>query len=129
MRQAAHRLLIVEDHPIMRETYRMLFNREPSLEVAADVATAREALDVLPDLRPDLVIVDISLPEMNGLQLVPHLRRMQPDLLILVITGHHEPHYADAAFAAGADGFIRKGNAAAILEAVYSLLNDSRPQP
>ena len=124
-----HRLLIVEDHPIMRDTYRMLFGREPSLEVAADVATAREALDVLPELRPDLAIVDISLPEMNGLQLVPHLRRMQPDLLILVITGHHEPHYADAAYDAGADGFIRKGNAAAILEAVYSLLNDSRPQP
>ena len=57
------------------------------------------------------------------------LRRLQPDLRILVITGHHEPHYADAAYDAGADGFIRKGNAAAILEAVYSLLNDSRPQP
>jgi DNA-binding NarL/FixJ family response regulator len=117
-----HRLLIIEDHPVMRTTYRMLFNREKTLEVAGDVATAEEALALLPELKPDLAIVDISLPQMNGLQLVAYLRRLQPTLRILVITGHHEPHYADAAYSAGADAFIRKGNAAAILEAVYSLL-------
>lgn len=122
-----HRLLIVEDHPVMRATYRMLFSREPSLEVAADVATGREALEMLPEVQPDLAIVDISLPEMNGLELIPHLRRLQPGLRILVITGHHEPHYASAAYEAGADGFIRKGNAAAILEAVYALLELSPP--
>lgn len=121
----AYRLLIVEDHPVMRSTYRMLFNRESALEVVGDVATAEEALEALEALRPDLAIVDISLPEMNGLQLVPQLRELQPDLRILVITGHHEPHYAEAAYSAGADGFIRKGNAAAILEAVYSLLAGS----
>ncbi len=119
-----YRLLIVEDHPVMRETYRMLFGREPSLDVAAAVATGQEALDVLPEVRPDLAIVDISLPGMNGLQLLPLLREAQPELRILVITGHHEPHYEDAAYAAGAGGFVRKGNAAAILEAVYALLGE-----
>jgi DNA-binding NarL/FixJ family response regulator len=119
---AAHRLLIIEDHPVMRATYRMLFSREPDLEVVGDVGSAEEALEQLPGLQPDLAVVDISLPQMNGLELLTYLRRLQPELRILVITGHHEPHYADAAFNAGADAFLRKGNAAAILETVYNLL-------
>lgn len=117
-----HRIMIIEDHPVMRETYRMLFGREEALDVCGVAATGEEALELLPELEPDLAVVDISLPEMNGLQLVPLLRARMPQMRILVVTGHHEPHYEEAALAAGADAFIRKGKASAILEAIYDLL-------
>jgi DNA-binding NarL/FixJ family response regulator len=117
-----HRIMIIEDHPVMRETYRMLFGREEALEVCGVAATGEEALERLAELEPDLAVVDISLPEMNGLQLVPLLRARRPQMRILVVTGHHEPHYEEAALAAGADAFIRKGKASAILEAIYELL-------
>jgi DNA-binding NarL/FixJ family response regulator len=117
-----HRIVIIEDHPVMRETYRMLFGREEALDVCGVAATGEEALELLPELEPDLAVVDISLPEMNGLQLVPLLRARMPQMRILVVTGHHEPHYEEAALAAGADAFVRKGKASAILEAIYGLL-------
>jgi DNA-binding NarL/FixJ family response regulator len=119
------RLLIIEDHPVMRETYRLLFSREPAVEVVGVAATAEEALERLEELQPDMALVDISLPQMNGLQLVPLLRARRPALKIVVVTGHHEPHYRDAALAAGADAFIRKGRASTILEAIHELLGAS----
>jgi DNA-binding NarL/FixJ family response regulator len=119
------RLLIVEDHPVMRETYRMLFSREPAVDVVGVAATAEEALEQMEGLRPDIALVDISLPQMNGLQLVPQLRARRPELKIVVVTGHHEPQYRDAALAAGADAFVRKGRASTILNAIHELLGAS----
>lgn len=117
-----YRLLIIEDHPVMRETYRMLFGRETAVEVCGVAATAEEALEQLDELTPDVALLDISLPQMNGLQLLPLLRARRPDLRILVVTGHHEPQYRQAALSAGADAFVQKGRAATILKALHELL-------
>ena len=115
---APRRLFIVEDHLIMRQSYVMLFNWSADIEVCGAVETAEEALREIPAARPELVLIDVSLPGMNGLQLVEVLRRQQPDLRLLVVTGHDEEHYAEAAIRAGADGFIRKGDTAALLQIV-----------
>lgn len=117
------RVFIVEDHDIVRESYVMLFELEPSLEVCGAVASAEEALEQIEAAAPDLAIIDISLPGMSGLELVEILRASRPELRMLVVTGHDESRYAEASVRAGADGFIKKGSADRILDAIARLID------
>lgn len=117
----AVRVFIVEDHDIVRESYVMLFELEPRLEVVGAVASAEEALEQIDAAAPDLVVIDISLPGMSGLELVERLRASHPELRLLVVTGHDESRYAQASARAGADGFVKKGSADRILEAIARL--------
>ena len=116
------RLLIVEDHQDMQVMYRVIFRKCPDIEIVAQVTTAEEALSILPDMRPDLIIVDISLPGMDGIMLISEIRTIYPDLKILVATGHDPDRYLGAATRAGADGFLQKGDVGEIREKVYQLL-------
>lgn len=103
-----HRIYLIEDHPVMREGYVRLLARESDLVVCGEAATGREALVAIPEAAPDLVIVDLSIPEMNGLEVVKQLRVNHPDLACLVITAHSEALYAERALRAGARGFLTK---------------------
>ena len=120
------RLLIVEDHPAMRASYAFLFEREAALVVGGMVASAEEALthlEATPDEeRYDAVLVDVSLPGIDGIELVRRLHRDRPDLKTVVVTGHHEPHYEKAAAEVGADAFVRKGHPRKIVQAVHAVL-------
>lgn len=120
--QRPHRIFIVEDHPIMRKTYLMLFDQVADLEVCGVVADGESALEQIPEVTPELVLVDISLPGMSGLELVAALRAAHPDLLMVVVTGHDESRYAAASFRAGADGFVRKGDTETILRVLRQTL-------
>lgn len=102
--------------------YRVIFRKCPDIEIVAQVATAEEALAILPDIKPDLVIVDISLPGMDGILLITELRQIYPHLKILVATGHDPDRYLGAATRAGADGFLQKGDVAEIRSKVNQLL-------
>ena len=85
-------------------------------------ADAEQALTKIPALAPSLVLVDISLPGMSGLELVAALRARELDSRLVVVTGHDEARYATAAFQAGADGFVRKGDTVAILQVLRQTL-------
>lgn len=102
--------------------YRVIFRKCPDIDIAAQVETAEEALAILPDIKPDLVIVDISLPGMDGILLISEIRRIYPDLKILIATGHDPERYLSAATKAGADGFLQKGDVGAIRAKVAQLL-------
>lgn len=115
------KLFIVEDHEVVRESYELLFATEPGLAVVGSVGSAEEALAALPGAAPDLVVIDISLPGMSGLELVAMLRRERPELRLLVVTGHDESRYAEASARAGADGFVKKGNTELILSEIARL--------
>ncbi|MDX1421370.1 MAG: response regulator transcription factor [Rubricoccaceae bacterium] len=102
------RLLIVDDHPLMRKGLALTLDAEPDFEVAGQAADADEALRLFDELAPDLVLVDVSLPGMSGLELVKHLVAREPDVKALVVSRHDEALYAERAVRAGAKGYISK---------------------
>ena len=102
------RILIVDDHPMMREGLRTLISREHDLAVCGEAETAGQALEAVANLKPDLVLADISLPGRNGVELIKDIRSLQPAVLILVISMHDESLYAERVLRAGARGYIMK---------------------
>ncbi|MDX1531289.1 MAG: response regulator transcription factor [Rhodothermales bacterium] len=126
MSPAPHRLLIVEDHRVMRASYAQFFGQVDGVEVVAMTETAEEALglfDAAGAESPfDIALIDISLPGMDGLELVRQLHQRRPGLRTLVVTGHHGGRYEEEAAQAGADGFIRKGDPVRLLQVMRSVL-------
>jgi DNA-binding NarL/FixJ family response regulator len=102
------RILIVDDHPMMREGLRTLISREHDLAICGEAETAGQALDAVANLKPDLVLADISLPGRNGVELIKDIRSLQPAVLMLVISMHDESLYAERVLRAGARGYIMK---------------------
>ncbi|MBX3011450.1 MAG: response regulator transcription factor [Caldilineaceae bacterium] len=102
------KVFIVEDHPIMRQSYLLVLKRAPELIVCGEAQSAEEALIHIPIATPDIVLVDFSLPGMNGLELVQILQQEHPQLPTVVISGHHEETFIEGILAAGATGYIVK---------------------
>jgi len=116
-------ILIVDDHPMMRRGLRELLSHEPDLQVTGEAVEAQEALCLIESLPPDLVLVDISLRQSNGLDLIKRVRAKYPEIRMLVISMHDEAIYADRALYAGALGYISKQETPEkVLEAVRLVL-------
>src|SRR6202048_4003149 len=105
---AQRRVLIVDDHPIVRQGLRRMIEPEPDLVVCGEVQTEGEARTAIRALAPDVVIVDISLAQGDGLELVRDVHAQQPELPMLVLSMHDELIYAERLLAAGASGYIMK---------------------
>jgi DNA-binding NarL/FixJ family response regulator len=103
-----NRILIVDDHPMMREGLRTLISRERDLIVCGEAETAEQALDAVANLKPDLVLADITLPGRNGIELIKDICALQHATLILVISMHDESLYTERVLRAGARGYIMK---------------------
>lgn len=106
------RIFIVEDHSVMREGYRSLLEREPDLAVCGEAGDGLTALDAIETAAPDLVLVDLQIPGLSGLELIKRLRGQYDDLKQLVISAHDETLYAERVMRAGAHGYIMKHEAA-----------------
>jgi DNA-binding NarL/FixJ family response regulator len=118
------RILIVDDHPIMRRGYSSLLGRVPGLEICGEASSALDALALIEQLHPDLAIVDISLGGMNGIELTKHIRAEHPTTLVLVVSMHDESLYAERALAAGARGYIMKSEVdGTVVDAVKRVLD------
>ena len=102
------RILLVDDHPLLRQGIAQILEAEPDLEVAGQASDAEEALSVFDRIDPDLVVTDISLPGMNGLELLKNLLTLHPTLPVLVVSRHDEELYAERAVRAGARGYVSK---------------------
>jgi DNA-binding NarL/FixJ family response regulator len=102
------RILIVDDHPLFREGLRQMIERNPEWMVCGEAADAAEAGRAVADLRPDLVIIDISLGASNGLDLIKSIKAQYEDLPILVISMHDETLFAERAMRARAMGYVMK---------------------
>jgi len=102
------RVMLVDDHPIVRQGLRRLIEAEPDLEVCGEAETAREAKSMIRDIDPDVVIVDVSLAQGDGLELVKDARAHYPNLPLLVLSMHDEVIYAERMLSAGANGYIMK---------------------
>jgi DNA-binding NarL/FixJ family response regulator len=101
-------VLIVDDHPIVRQGLRLMIDAEPDLVVCGEAQSAREARDAIRQHEPDVVIVDISLAQGDGLELVRDVHAQHAELPMLVLSMHDELIYAERLLAAGASGYIMK---------------------
>jgi DNA-binding NarL/FixJ family response regulator len=105
---AKSRVFVVDDHPIVRQGLAMLINREPDLEVCGEAEEAQAAIDAIARMRPDILIVDISLTGPDGLDLIKAIRAIETSPPVLVLSMHDESIYAERALRAGASGYIMK---------------------
>ncbi|MCP5416692.1 MAG: response regulator transcription factor [Chromatiaceae bacterium] len=105
------RILIVDDHKIVREGLRSLIEDDGSYEVVGEAANGREALKLVRQLLPDLVIMDVAMNEMNGIDATRQLTRVAPDVRVLALSMHSDSRYVKQMLEAGAMGYLVKENA------------------
>ena len=118
------RILVVDDHPIVRQGLSLLIDREPDLAVCGEAEEATGAMHLLASARPDVLIVDISLNGPDGLDLLKNVRITHPTLPVLILSMHEESIYAERALRAGANGYIMKQEATEkVLVAVRRILS------
>jgi len=105
------RILLAEDHITVREGIKLLVDKQPDMEVVGEVGDGEAALVEAQRLRPDLVVMDISMPEVNGLLATKRLRRICPDVKILTLTRHTDDGYLQQLIKAGVNGYVLKQSA------------------
>ncbi len=119
------KIVIVDDHPILRQGLANLINQEKDLEVCAQAEDAHQAMQSIKSLKPDVAIVDISLKETSGIELIKDINNQFPNLLVLVLSMHDEFLYAERALRAGAKGYIMKEAATEnVILAIRKILDD-----
>lgn len=113
----------MDDHEAMRRGLRSIF-ADGRWEVCGEAANGRDAVDRVRELKPDLVILDVSMPVMNGLQAAQEIRALAPSTKILIFTVHESAHFEDALRKAGADALVNKTAAAdQLIETAETLLD------
>ncbi|MCS6967180.1 MAG: response regulator transcription factor [Cytophagales bacterium] len=103
-------ILIVDDHPVMRLGLSHLIENEPDMQVTGIAGNANEAIRIAQDTAPDVIILDIDMPGMDGLSLTQHFKKQSPEQKIIIFTAYHQEQTFNAAIDAGVEGFISKEN-------------------
>jgi two-component system response regulator NreC len=106
------RVLLAEDHKVMLEGLRMVVNSQPDMEVVGEADNGREAVALTQKLRPDLLVMDLSMPELNGLKATETLKKLRPDIRILIFTRHTDSSHVQQLLRSGASGYVLKQSAA-----------------
>jgi DNA-binding NarL/FixJ family response regulator len=115
-----NRILIVDDHPLFRQGLRQMIDRTPGLVVCGEAPDAPSAMKAVAELKPDLVLVDITLEGSNGIDLIKTLKAKYDELPILVISMHDESLYAERSLRAGALGYVMKNAPARVVKTAIS---------
>jgi DNA-binding NarL/FixJ family response regulator len=115
------KVYIIEDHEIMRQTLSKVIARLPGFSLCGSAASAEAALEQIPTVNPQFVMVDVSLPDMDGIELIAILHKRYPDILLLSVSGHDESVYAVSAIQAGAGGYVMKGDMVKLVEAIRAV--------
>lgn len=104
------RLFIVDDHAIVRAGVRMLLNAQDALEVVGEAESAEEAMEALPGAGADVVLLDLSLPGLNGIEAVRALKRELPETRFIALSMHEDPEYVQGFLEAGGSGYVPKSS-------------------
>jgi two-component system response regulator NreC len=115
-------ILIADDHSVVRHGLRALLDAHTDLEVVGEAEDGAETLRLVGELRPDLVLLDISMPPENGIRTTEHLKERHPDVIVLILTMHEDESLLHAAIRAGADGYVIKRSAETeIIRAIHAV--------
>lgn len=106
--QGPTRVLIVEDHTIVREGLHLLLRRNRQIAIVGEAATGREALELAAALQPDVILMDIRLPDIDGLEVTQRIKADHPNIAVIMLTMHDDEEYVIGAVRAGAAGYLLK---------------------
>jgi len=102
------RLFLVDDHPVVRQGLKTFIESYPQFKLVGEAANGKDAIRAMKKNRPDVVLLDLDLPEVNGLDIVPLLKKRHPRIRILILTMHNMPEHIKNAMTAGANGYMLK---------------------
>jgi DNA-binding NarL/FixJ family response regulator len=120
------RVSLVEDHPVLRDVLQEYIGRLPGVELCVVSPNAEDALDRFDGSMPDLMLIDLSLPRMSGIDLIRELHLRQPDLRCAILSGHRSPVYVRQAMEVGAHGYLLKGDPMEIERGLQAILAGKR---
>ena len=106
-----YRVILADDHNLVRSGLRKILEEKADLEVASEVGDGLELLSALKKINPDLIILDVSMPNLRGIEAIPEIRHVRPTVKVLMLTMHREVEYLYQAISAGADGYLLKDDA------------------
>jgi DNA-binding NarL/FixJ family response regulator len=106
--ESSIRLLIADDHALVRSGLRSMLEREPGFEIIGEAEDGREAVELCRSLRPDLILMDVRMPRMDGLEATRTIKQESPEIGVLMVTMHENPDYMLEAIKAGAAGYVLK---------------------
>jgi DNA-binding NarL/FixJ family response regulator len=121
------KILIVDDHEFIRQGLRAVIEKQPGWEVVAEAVTGREAITLTERYEPDVVVMDVSMPDMNGLEATAQIVRARPDIKVLVLSMHDSEQVIRQVLASGARGYILKSDAGRDLVTAVESLTEGRP--
>jgi two-component system response regulator NreC len=122
------RILIADDHAVLRSGLRLLLDNQPDFTVVGEAANGEETLKQAQALRPDVILLDLNMPAMDGLKVLPQLRQTVPESHILVLTMHDDVSYLQQALQAGASGYVLKNAVdTELLMAIRGVLRGEKP--
>jgi len=121
-----YRIIIADDHSLIRQGLRSILQEEPSFQIIAEAANGLELLDLLQREQPEMVILDISMPHLNGIEAVGRIRSAFSQIAILVLTMHSNSHYLYHALAAGAHGYLIKDDSEAELLTAINVIQQGK---
>lgn len=121
------RVVLIDDHTVLRDGLRLLLSLESDLEVVGEAATGRGGIDVARGARPDVVVTDVGLPDIDGVEVTRQLRDSLPESRVLVLTVHDEDNYVFALMQAGASGYVLKNAAGNDLVSAIRAVGAGKP--
>jgi len=124
MTSNAHRILIVDDHTIMRDGLQSLIDSEPGFDVVGTAADGKAAIRLASELKPDIIMMDLSMPGTSGIDAIAHIKRQHPHIKLIALTFHKEDRYIHSTLEAGADAYVLKDDSRTeLFTALRSVLN------
>jgi len=121
------RILIVDDHEIFRRGLRSLLESRPEFEILGEAADGLQAIEKATQLKPDLIVMDVSMPQLDGLQATRQIRKKLPQTKILILSQHDTSHMLSAALEAGANGYVTKSQVSRCLLSALDAVSNGRP--
>lgn len=106
-----HRIVLADDHLLLRQGLHKILEERPDLEIVGEAGNGPQLLELLRTVAPELVLLDISMPYLRGVEAIPEIKRMHPDTKILILTMHKDQEYVNETISAGADGYLLKEDA------------------
>jgi DNA-binding NarL/FixJ family response regulator len=121
------RILLADDHGVVRKGLRFLLESEPNLEVVGEAADGRQAVDVSTELKPDVVVMDIAMPRLNGIEATRQVVRDLPEVSVIILSMHSDEEYLVRALTAGAKGYLLKDSAEDELVRAIHSVSEGKP--